>query len=221
MGPAPARFVGGDLALTPQRAAVLELVQGAARPVTVEDVAASLGLHTNTARKHLAGLVDDGLLDRSVVASERPGRPATAYSPSAARSEHDPRVREYAGLAGALAGHIARTSHDPVADARAAGAEWGATLVAGEGAARSATAARVRVVALLEEMGFDPEPDARCARVRLRRCPLLDAALAHPDVVCEVHLGLVRGAMARLGADASHASLRPFAEPGACLLWLA
>ncbi len=33
------------------------------------------------------------------------------------------------------------------------------------------------------------------------RCPLLDAARANPEVVCPVHLGIARGAVAALGGD--------------------
>ncbi len=221
MGPAPARYVGDEVALTPQRLAVLELVQGAAADLTVDDVADALGLHVNTARKHLQALTDDGLLVGSTVLGGGRGRPATAYAASTVRSEHDPRVREYAALASVLAEHVSRTSADPAADARAAGERWGASLVAGERAARSPKAARVRAVELLGGLGFDPETDARTTRARLRRCPLLDVARAHPDVVCAVHLGLVRGALDVLGGDPSRASLRPFAEPGACVLVLA
>jgi predicted ArsR family transcriptional regulator len=76
------------------------------------------------------------------------------------------------------------------------------------------------VVALLGTLGFDPEPDQRHQRVRLRQCPLLEAAVEQPEVVCSVHLGLVRGALDTWGTSAEETSLLPFAEPGACLLHL-
>ena len=56
--------------------------------------------------------------------------------------------------------------------------------------------------------------------MRLTTCPFLDAAKRHPEVVCQIHLGIVRGALNRLGADADVAALQAFAEPGACLLGL-
>ena len=135
----------------------------------------------------------------------------------------------HAGLATALAGHIARTSQNPQADALDAGQTWAAELLAadapktpGRRSARpSAIAARRRVVALLDGLGFDPVADTSTRIVALRRCPLLDAARRHPDVVCGVHLGIVKGALEVMGADARHASLEPFAEPGACRLTLA
>ena len=81
-------------------------------------------------------------------------------------------------------------------------------------------AARREVVSLLDEVGFAPQPDARSSTVRLTRCPLLEAAHKHPDVVCGVHLGLARGALEEYGADPDGTELLPFAEPGACRLHL-
>ena len=76
------------------------------------------------------------------------------------------------------------------------------------------------MVALLDEIGFAPQADDTTSAVRLTRCPLLEAAHKHPDVVCGVHLGLVRGALEEYGADPEGTDLIPFAEPGACRLEL-
>ena len=56
--------------------------------------------------------------------------------------------------------------------------------------------------------------------VRLTRCPLLEAARESPTVVCSVHLGIVRGALAAQGHDGSASELHPFSDPGACHLRL-
>ena len=82
-------------------------------------------------------------------------------------------------------------------------------------------AARREVVTLLEELGFAPSADARLGVVKLHRCPLLQAAHQNPEVVCGVHLGLVRGALDELGAapdQSERTALQPFSEPGACRL---
>lgn len=89
--------------------------------------------------------------------------------------------------------------------------------------ATSAIAARREVVGLLDDLGFAPLADARVGVVKLRRCPLLEAAHQCPEVVCGVHLGVVRGALEELGADAGRTeqtALQPFSEPGACRLVL-
>jgi hypothetical protein len=45
-------------------------------------------------------------------------------------------------------------------------------------------------------------------------------ARRYPEVVCEVHSGLVSGALLELGGDDTGVDLVPFAEPDACLLVL-
>lgn len=218
-GPAPARYAVSSSPLSPQRARVLEHLQHAGAAVTVEEAATRLGQHPNTARKHLDALVERGLASRELAPAEGRGRPAWSYAAVDDQPEPDPRVRDYAGLASALAGQISRTSRDPESDALAAGAAWGRSLVESEPAGSSAYARR-KVVELFADLGFAPEADARAMTVRLRRCPLLDAARANPEVVCPVHLGIARGALEALGGDPERTTLDAFAEPGACVLRL-
>jgi predicted ArsR family transcriptional regulator len=73
---------------------------------------------------------------------------------------------------------------------------------------------------LLTGLGFDPTADSRVQTVRLRQCPLIAAAREEPEVVCSVHLGIVRGALESWHTRSDGTSLVPFAEPGACLLHL-
>ena len=218
-GPAPARYVEGRPHLSRQRSRVLDDLQLARAAVTVAEVATRLGLHSNTARNHLEALVQVGLATRERAAAVGRGRPAWHYTAAEGRPESDARVRDYAGLATALAAQISRTSADPGADALAAGEAWGRSLVEGEPVGTAAEARR-RVVELFDRLGFSPEAGARSTTVRLRRCPLLEAARAHPAVVCSVHLGIARGALERLGGDPGPSSLEAFAEPGACVLTL-
>ena len=80
-----------------------------------------------------------------------------------------------------------------------------------------------RVVGLLDRLGFSPEVEptretGSASLVLLRTCPLLDAAKRHPEVVCQVHLGLVAGALEAHDHSPEGLGLRPFARPGACEL---
>ena len=65
-----------------------------------------------------------------------------------------------------------------------------------------------------------PEPDDDCDEVVLHRCPLLAAARRFPDVVCQVHLGMVQSVLEAEGADPDRAELTPFTAPGECRLRL-
>ncbi|MFN8074168.1 MAG: helix-turn-helix domain-containing protein [Kineosporiaceae bacterium] len=231
LGPRPGHAGPRPVPLSGPRRAVLDAVAGAPAGLTVADVAGRLGLHGNTAREHLDALAEQGLILRDRAPAQGRGRPAWRYRPAALPA--DPQVREYAGLAAALADHIARTSPDPSADALAAGQAWGEELVRDEDhrgaahaghpgeAAPGGRAARRHVVSLLARLGFDPQADDDATSVALRSCPLLETARRHPEVVCSVHLGIARGALSVLGGEPDRTDLRAFAEPGACRLLLA
>lgn len=221
MGPQARRHPGTVRALTPARARVLEWLQQQESSVRAEDLAVAFGQHVNTVRGHLEQLVDQGLAVRSRDHGPGPGRPSWRYRAHPEHREADPRVREYGALAGALARHIARTSANPVNDSYAAGVEWGRELAAvSTHRTGSGASARRGVVEILDELGFAPVTSSRATSVRLTRCPLLDVAERYPDVVCNVHRGLVAGALEELGDKPHAVALLPFAEPDACLLHL-
>lgn len=217
------------------RAGILDVLIDQPEPCTVGALSALTRQHPNTIREHLDGLIASRLATRTRAPAHGRGRPAWLYS-ATPDLESDQGANDYAGLASALAAQIIRTSQQPGADAIEAGRGWGRDLVrrshvgAGEGEghpapnearAPSAVAARREVVALLDELGFAPSPDARAAVIKLRRCPLLEAAHEFPEVVCGVHLGIVRGALDELGNDpdrTERTALQPFSEPGACRL---
>ena len=61
----------------------------------------------------------------------------------------------------------------------------------------------------------NPPPGSRSGTtVLLRTCPLLDAARRHPEVVCQVHLGLVAGALEAHHEPSDGLRLVPFSRPG-------
>jgi predicted ArsR family transcriptional regulator len=238
-GPLPtARANRSRTHLSSARARILEVLIDQPEPCTVRALSALTRQHPNTIRQHLDALVHDRLAVRTRAPAQGRGRPAWLYGATPALGS-ETGAREYAGLASALAAHISRTSAQPRADAVEAGRIWGRELVrrslgtmaaaASDGPAPGpalrprAVATRRKVVTLLQELGFAPSPDARVGIVKLGRCPLLEAAQRYPEVVCGVHLGVVRGALNELGADADgteRTTLQAFSEPGACRLSL-
>jgi len=201
--------------VSPARAAVLDLLKGQTEPLSQAALVEASGLHANTVREHLDGLRRRGLVRRLRAESSGRGRPAWLYE----ATDNESTASEYGGLAAALAAAIARTSERPAEIAAAAGEEWGHELARDRGAAPAVpTTARRHVIGLLDELGFEPEGGGAPDQVRLTECPLLEAAHRYPEVVCAVHLGIVRGALEEYGADPTGARLVPFAEPGACRL---
>jgi predicted ArsR family transcriptional regulator len=213
-GPPPAQATPAA-GLSRSRASVLETLTAQPEPTSLAALAAATGLHVNTVREHLDALLELKLIDRQPQAPFGRGRPAWLYF-----AVDDVESSEYAGLAAALASVITRTSRTPTEDALQAGKTWGAELTRNrnDAPAGTAIAARRAVVNLLDDLGFEPDADRRADRVRLTRCPLLEAARKYPEVVCAVHLGIVRSALQTYGGDPERTGLTPFAEPGACAL---
>lgn len=210
--PAP-RAVAG---LSSSRLRILDLVRQQTEPTTLAALGRATALHPNTVREHLDGLVRRGLVRRLRSVPEGRGRPAWLYEAVSGEP-----VEEYAGLAVALAVSLGEVGADPGHVARQAGERWGRDLVRGREGRRCGgpEGARAEVVGLLDELGFAPRVDAaRPGEVWLTRCPLLEAAHREPTVVCGVHLGLVRGVLREFGADPEGAELRPFVQPGSCLV---
>ncbi len=56
---------------------------------------------------------------------------------------------------------------------------------------------------------------------RVRPCPFVELARRHQEVVCPIHLGLIRGALAELGATTSATKLEPFVRADLCVAHLA
>jgi predicted ArsR family transcriptional regulator len=95
-------------------------------------------------------------------------------------------------------------------------------MLADDPPARTAGEATDRLVALLDEFGFEPERRTAggAEQIALRHCPFLELAEDARRVVCPVHLGLMQGAMEQLSDVVTVESLEPFAEPDLCLTHL-
>ena len=80
-----------------------------------------------------------------------------------------------------------------------------------------------RLTATMAEIGFAPEAvtDGTQHQLRLRQCPFREVAENHRDVVCQLHLGLMQGALAQIRAPVTADRLQPFAEPSLCIAYLA
>lgn len=210
--------------LSKARSKILEFLSDG--PCTVSSLALRTGQHENTIREHLDALVDVNLAVKYHVDEHVRGRPAWSY-----RTLDQSGIGEYAGLASALAGAIVRGSANPTHEAMEAGIAWAPELIRNSKVIsdphlnrankKNAVAMRRKVVSLLEKLGFAPKPNADVIRIKLTRCPLLEAARQHPNVICNVHLGIVRGALKEFGAgpkSVDKVTLEPFSEPGVCLL---
>jgi predicted ArsR family transcriptional regulator len=196
------------------------MLRAADGPLGVREVAQRMGLHPNTARFHLEALAGTGLAVRETEDRETPGRPRIGYR---AAADGPAGRRRYRLLAQMLASLIAGTMPEPGKAAEEAGREWGAYLTEQPPPYRRLTAeeATEKLTAIMEELGFAPRAQAGDGagqyRLCLRQCPFREVARQHQDVICSLHLGLMRGALATMRAPVTAGRLEPFAEPSLCI----
>jgi|SRR4051794_19872800 predicted ArsR family transcriptional regulator len=202
------------------QAEVLEMLRAADGPLGVREVAQQMRLHPNTARFHLEALVEAGLAERETEDRETPGRPRIGYRAAASGPAGQ---RRYRLLAEMLTSLIAGTMAEPDRAAEAAGREWGAYLTEQPPPYRKLSAEQAigKLTEVMEELGFSPQGEAGDGdgryRLRLRQCPFREVAQHHQDVICALHLGLMRGALARMRAQVTAEQLDPFVEPSLCI----
>jgi predicted ArsR family transcriptional regulator len=206
-----------NIPVTRSQQAVLTALRDQPDLVDIEALARHLGRHPNTLREHLVGLLRAGLIVRHAAPAGGRGRPRWLYGCAETAD-----VDENAELAAALAWRLARRARDPLAAARDVSRRWAGQIAERYAVSRQPTArvARAQVVEVMDGLGYDPVPDAALDRVALMRCPLLQVAKEVPEVVCNVHLGLVEELLEASGGDRRRVTLTPFAAPGRCDLRL-
>ena len=205
------------LASEPRRR-VLGLLTAAAGPLDAVTVAAGIGLHVTTARFHLEQLEAAGLVERRVARAGQRGRPHVLFSPVAAPLPAEDAQQQ---LTQALASVIGEDADGGRARSVRAGERWSAQYAAVADADAPAGADIVPpLLRVLTEIGFEPQLRAGENTIALPACPFRAEARENPDVVCSVHLGLIKGLVRERGHDASGIRLLPFVQPHLCLVEL-
>jgi predicted ArsR family transcriptional regulator len=199
------------------RRQLLDVLRAASGPICAGELAAAVGLHVTTARAHLRVLEAAGLVARTSRPAIGPGRPRQFYVPTADHDAGD----GHRELAEVLAGALGAGGEEGRRRAEDAGRRWAEREVPAA-AHRSWEQAVDGITELFRRVGFAPRRvgvDGGGYRIALERCPFRDVARAHPEVVCTVHLGLMRGALARFGQPgvAESAQLQPFLAPELCM----
>lgn len=206
-----------------RRRHLLRLLDDADGPVEVRKLAEQVGLHPNTVRDHLDLLVQARLVTRSSEQRTKPGRPRVLYR-AAPLDRRSPEAEGYKFLAEVLAGYIEATVEDPAGAAEEAGRAWGRYLVDRPAPFLRLDSSEVtaQLVKTLDNLGFAPREKSaeKHVLVELHDCPFREMARGHGDVVCSIHLGILRGMAEELGGAIRVEGLRPFVEPSLCVTTL-
>ncbi len=215
-GQPPGDRPAAESGLGERRAQVLAALRSCDDPLSAAEVAEATELHLNTARLHLDALVETGLAKRVREPRQKPGRPRVLYSSSG----EVPGPRSYRLLAEILTGMVTALGGGNDA-AVETGIAWGRHLVQRPRPSRpvEASDAVTEVTSMLEELGFRPEIHAvgGGTDVLLRNCPFREVAEEHSDLVCAVHLGIIRGALEQFGEPVKATALDPFVTPHTCV----
>ncbi len=204
----------------PNRRHILRILDDASEPMPLEELAEPVDLHVNTVRGHLVLMLRAGLVTRTTLRRDTPGRPRVGFE-SVPRHARSPTSEGYRFLSEILASSIEATSDDPAETAREAGRVWGRSLSVNPVHSRPVAApdAVEHVEMTLAELGFEPEASA-CAgvtEIRLHDCPFREIAITRSDVVCSIHEGLLIGMLEEMGGAIGVDSLDAFVEPSLCV----
>lgn len=165
----------------------------AAAPVGIGELTAHVRPNHNAVRQHLVVLKEADLVIEETEQRARPGRPRLLYRQHPEVAERWDVPGSYAWLAGLLSTAI-RRGQGP----RQAGRQDGhrrAAEISGPGDPADLMEQE------LSRRGFRPARAERGRRLEftLGRCPFAEVAVADPDTVCELHLGLAEGLAEGLG----------------------
>jgi predicted ArsR family transcriptional regulator len=176
----------------PTRHSVFRYVADAHGPVDVAELTAHFGLNHNAIRQHLAKLVDAALVTEDRAPSTGRGRRRLVYTVHPA-AESRWNVRGPYQRLSVLLAEILRTGDAPI--------EVGRRSVRGRGRGAKADDPVATVVDAMARQGFDPKVRLRRdgVDVVLQSCPFESAAVADPDSICALHLGIAEGVAALTG----------------------
>lgn len=173
------------------RYAIYEELVRAATPRSTGEVAAALGLHPNTIRPHLERMRDAGLLTVQVDSRGSVGRPQHRYAVSSEAPSLGIEPPAYPLLAGLLA-NVAAAEAPPADQVASVGARHGRVLAQSAPGVPCGEGLNVA----MQELGFAPaasSEDSHSSTIRFTECPYRRMAEAFPDLVCQLHRGMVQG----------------------------
>lgn len=224
-GPRP----GMPQRLSPARRRVLQAVVDLGRPtddqdeprfVTLTAVAELLGGHPNTSRQQLTALVTEGLAETGSVPTGRPGRRPQGFRATTRglTALGDGQNDEYRDIVGAFATYLVQREPQNARDeARNVGQIWGEREAESLTRGTDVDEPMDGLIEVLDMLGFSPSRTStdRGPALVLSTCPLLNLAHENPEVICEMHQGMIDSVLRRFGAREG-VDLLPMADPDGC-----
>ncbi|MEO8528234.1 MAG: helix-turn-helix domain-containing protein [Pseudolysinimonas sp.] len=168
--------------------------------MTVAELAATTGLHHNTAREHLHRLIDAGFVHSEPIPRSTKGRPMVLY-----RAATHPDDTE----------RVARR------DAAGARAEQFHRMMPLREVGTEPTGLVDRQFDMLDDhmnqCGSDAQLDRDASHMTMHNCPFSSLARENPQV-CKVHFALVKDALELEAGPLTARAVHPFSGPNTCIV---
>jgi predicted ArsR family transcriptional regulator len=170
-------------------------------PCTTAEIADSLGLHPNTVRPHLERMREVGLLAFEIDGRGSVGRPLHRYQladDAPSMGLEPPAFPTLASMLAAVAAQSVPASDDIVEVGRAQG-RMAATRSPATRSRHESTGCVSALLGELDKLGFDPTVDhllvgsSNTTVVAFAHCPYRELAEAYPQLVCQLHRGIIEG----------------------------
>jgi len=192
-----------------RRTHIIKLLRDAKEPLTVEQVAKKVGLPPNAARFHLEALVDAGLATREAQSRSTPGRPKVAYMGTLPNQTHE-REQGFRLLAEFMSTAIAKNNENAGEWMYQVGVEWGKYISCHpETDEVDEAEVMASLVERLDALWFAPEIAGKDSnRLVLHNCPFTDSARRYPQVVCQLHAGMINGSLEEMGSESRLTKLK-------------
>jgi len=164
--------------------------------MTVDQVATKVDLPLNAARYYLESLVDSGLAVREAQSRSTPGRPRVTYTGTLPNQTHE-RAQGYRLLAEIIAAAVAQANGNAVEWMYQVGAEWGHRIMSRvPHTPMSEMEIIEKVLDKLDALWFAPDlEDEQPPKLSMFNCPFIDSAKRFPSSICQLHAGMINGAL--------------------------
>ncbi|MCL2848923.1 MAG: helix-turn-helix domain-containing protein [Micrococcales bacterium] len=204
-----------------RRTHIIQLLRDSREPMSVAEVAEQVGIHVNTARFHLESLVYSGMATRETEARAAPGRPRVVYTGTLPNQTHE-RAQGFRLLAEMLTAAVAEADPDAGPWLYQVGQEWGRYLTTKVPPYVTIDESEItnRLVDKLDALWFAPElehSDEGQPSLVLHNCPFAQTANAYPDVVCQLHAGMINGSLEEMRSAYRLTHLAPQVSPHRCV----
>lgn len=209
--------------LSPAQQTMLTEISKYAKPVTVTQLADSLGLHPNSVRATLDSLSRIQLIGRQVIKSGGRGRPSWGYYTLAPDTESFA-SHQMVELTNIFCDAIRKYAENPEAEARRIGRKWGERVIdhlveqgeiTGTTLDFEAQISQLRV--LYTSLGTSAtinrdNPD----EIDLHSCPFVNRHGEVDPLVCVMHSGMISRVMEENDGTVIGGQLYPMDLPGIC-----